>query len=84
MNREKFNNIPNLHKGVIDEIIDELKKLGVDVINTVTEINSTLGRTLLVTTNSQVYYIGLNIYGFLEIIREDSTTGKIVYVPIDD
>lgn len=29
------------------------------------------------------YYFGLSEYGFVEIVREDSEDGKIVFVPID-
>lgn len=85
MNNEKFDSILGLKKGIIDEIIKELTDLGVTQIDEVTEIESKIGKTIkIITNNKKEYYIGLSSYGFLEVIREDSKNGKIVYCPIDD
>lgn len=85
MHSELFSNISNLSADTIDEIIEELDSLGVTGISKVVELPSRVGLTIQITTNTgKEYYAGIGEYGFLEIIREDSITGRIVFVPIED
>ena len=85
MSMELFESIPSVTIGTKKEIMEELTKLGVEKIKRVEEIPGKIGITLKVVSETEKeYYIGISSYGFLEIIREDSKTGKIVYMPIDD
>lgn len=85
MSMELFENVPELTTGTKKEIIDELYRLGVDKISYVEHIPGKIGMSLkIVSESGKEYYIGISSYGFLEIIREDSKNGKIVYMPIDD
>lgn len=85
MNAEVFSKIENLSMDTIDEIMEELDSLGVTDIREVEQLPSNVGTTIHIITNiGKHYYLGVGEYGFLEIIREDSMTGKIVFVPIED
>lgn len=85
MNAEIFSKIESLSMDTIDEIIEELESLGVKGICDVEQLPSNVGTTIHIITNiGKDYYLGIGEYGFLEIIREDSMTGKIVFVPIED
>ena len=43
------------------------------------------GEAIEITDNTgEKYYIGIGAYGFIEIIREHSIDGKIIFVPIED
>lgn len=85
MSLEVFEVVPELTTGTKKEIIDELNRIGVGKISYVEYVPSKTGMTLKVVSDfGKEYYVGISTYGFLEIIREDSKVGKIVYMPIDD
>ena len=85
MSMELFENIPSVTIGTRKEIIEELTRLGVEEVNRVEEIPGKIGITLKVVCDAQKeYFVGISSYGFLEIIREDSKNGRIVYMPLDD
>lgn len=85
MHIDIFESVLDLKDRTKTEIIDELSRLGVKQIGVVEKVPGKIGTTLkMMSETGKVYYVGISSYGFLEIIREDSVWGKIVYMPIDD
>ena len=69
----------------IASIIDTLEKLKVDELSEAQAFPGKAGKTIEVQDASgHKYYIGLSEYGFVEIVRSESPTGKIVYMPLDN
>ena len=69
----------------IASIIDALEKLKVDELSEAQAFPGKAGETIEVQDAfGHKYYIGLSEYGFVEIVRSESPTGKIVYMPLDD
>lgn len=84
-NKEVLAKIENLSAESISSILDALEELKVGGLSEAQAFPRRAGQTIEVKDVSEhKYYLGLSEYGFVEIIRSDSPTGKIVYMPMDD
>ena len=84
-NNEILSKIENLSDESISNILEVLEKLNVDNLIEAQAFPGRAGQTIEVKDPAKnKYYIGLSEYGFVEIIRSDTPTGKIVYMPLDD
>lgn len=85
LSKEVLTKLDDLSMESISSILDALDSLRVSELLEAQVFLGRAGKTIEVKDISeQKYYIGLSEYGFVEIIRSDSPTGKIVYMPIDD
>lgn len=85
LSKEVLTKLDNLSAESISSILDALDSLRVSELFEAQVFPGRAGKTIEVKDIAgQKYYIGLSEYGFLEIIRSDSPTGKIVYMQIDD
>lgn len=85
LGKEVLTKLDNLSAESISSILDALDSLRVSELLEAQVFPGRAGKTIEVKDISgQKYYVGLSEYGFVEIIRSDSPTGKIVYMPIDD
>ena len=83
--KEVLTKLDDLSAESISSILDALDSLRVSELLEAQIFPGRAGKTIEVKdVSGQKYYIGLSEYGFVEIIRSDSPTGKIVYTPIDD
>ena len=85
LSKEVLEKIDDLSTESVSSIMDALEKLKIDELSTAQAFPGRVGKTIEVQDVSEhKYYIGLSEYGFVEIIRSESPTGKIVYMPLDD
>ena len=85
LNREVLITIDDLSNESVSSIMDALEMLKIDGLSTAQEFPGRAGKTIEVQdVSGNKYYIGLSEYGFVEIIRSESPSGKIVYMPLDD
>lgn len=85
LNREVLEKIDDLSAESISSIIEAFEKLNVDKLSVTNVFLGHAGKTIEVQdVLEHKYYVGLSEYGFVEIVRSESPTGKIVYMPIDD
>lgn len=85
LSKELLTKLDGLSAENISSILDALDNLRVSELLEAQVFPGRAGKTIEVKDISgQKYYIGLSGYGFAEIVRSDSPTGKIVYMPIDD
>ena len=80
-----FEGLVNVSEESIKEMIFILNKLNVERIISAKSIPGQYGMMVELCDDSEKkYYVGMSSYGAVEIIRADSITGKIIYMPIDD
>lgn len=85
LNKEVLGRINGLSAETISSIIDALEKLKIEELSVAQAFPGRAGKTIEVQDAAgHKFYIGLSEYGFVEIIRNESPTGKIVYMPMDD
>ncbi len=85
LNKEVLETIDNLSTESFSSIMDALEKLKIDRLSTAQAFPGRAGKTIEVQdVSGNKYYIGLSEYGFVEIVRSESPSGKIVYMPLDD
>ena len=85
LSKEVLTKLEDLSVESISSILDALDSLRVSEFLEARVFPGCAGKTVEIKdVLGQKYYIGLSEYGFVEIIRSDSLTGKIVYIPIDD
>lgn len=85
LSKEVLTKLDDLSVESISSILDALDSLRVSELLEARVFPGRAGKTVEIKdVLGQKYYIGLSEYGFVEIIRSDSLTGKIVYMPIDD
>lgn len=85
LSKEVLTKLDDLPVESISSILDALDSLRVSELLEAQVFPGRAGKTVEIKDIlGQKYYIGLSEYGFVEIIRSDSLTGKIVYMPIDD
>lgn len=83
--KEVLGKIDNLSAESISSIMDALETLKIDELSVAQAFPGRVGQTIEVKEiTGRKYYLGLSIYGFVEIVRRDSPTGEIVYIPLDD
>ena len=83
--KEVLTKIDNLSAESVSSILDALNILKVAELLEAQVFSGRAGKTIEVKDITEhKYYIGLSEYGFVEIIRCDSPTGKIVYMPMED
>ena len=76
--------IGSLEEDSIWNIEEVLKTLGVDQITEARTFPGRIGQTVQIWTEDQrELYFGLSEFGYVEIVREGSPDGEIVYMPID-
>ncbi|MDO4759659.1 MAG: hypothetical protein Q4A30_02700 [Candidatus Saccharibacteria bacterium] len=85
LNKEVLTKLDDLSAESMSSILEALDSLRVSELLEAQVFPGRAGKTIAVKDISgKNYYIGLSEYGFVEIVRSDSTTGEIVYMPIDD
>lgn len=85
LNKEVLGTVDDLSTESVSSIMDALEKLEIDRLSAVQAFPGRAGKTIEVQdVSGNKYYIGLSEYGFVEIIRSESPSGKIVYMPLDD
>lgn len=85
LSNEVLQSLNCLSSESITDILDALARLSIKSLKQAQAFPGRSGQTIEVTDDAnQKYYIGLSEYGFVEIIRKDSPTGTILFVPIDD
>lgn len=85
LSKDILTKLEDLSAESISSILDALDSLRVSELLEAQVFPGRSGKTIEAKDISgQKYYIGLSEYGFVEIIRSDSPTGEIVYMPIDD
>ena len=85
LSKEVLSKIDDLSTESISSIVDALEKLKIDELSKAQSFPGRVGKTIEVQDISEhKYYVGLSEYGFVEIIRSESPTGEIVYIPLDD
>jgi hypothetical protein len=85
LNKEILAKINDLSTESISSIMEALENVDVDELSAAQAFPGRSGKTIEVQdVLGHKYYIGLSEYGFVEIIRSESPTGEIVYIPLDD
>jgi len=71
---------------IIDFMVGQLMAAGVGLIETATlEEADEYGWILLLTDDTgQVYYLELNKYGGIEVLRKDGSRGEVISAVLDD
>lgn len=81
---EKIHNIQFIN-AVLANIFDVAVEIKTPKIIGMKFLQGNIGYTVeLECDRNKKYYFGLSEYGVVEIVREDSEDGKIVFMPIDD
>lgn len=85
LKKEVLATIDGLSTESVSSIMDAFEKLKIDELSTAQAFPGRVGKTIEVQdVSGNKYYVGLSEYGFVEIIRSESPSGKIVYMPLDD
>lgn len=83
--KEILTKIASLSAESISNILDVLEWLKISELSEAQAFPGRGGQTIEIKDLSEhKYYLGLSEYGFVEIVRSDSPTGRIIYIPIDD
>lgn len=81
MNKEI--NIDNINI-ILNSILTTSTFLNIEKIKDIKFLPSKQGYTIEVSDGNRKLYMGISEYGYVEIVRENSIDGKIVYMPDDD
>lgn len=82
MNYEILWKVGTLKPETILNILEVADFLGIGEFESATATWGSFSQTVIVTCISgQKYLFGLGSYGFVEIVRKDSTDGDIIFVP---
>lgn len=84
-NREILEKIQELKPTSISDILEVLERLGVAQIAEADFHPTARGQAVVIIKDlsQHEYYFGLSAYGFVEIVRDGSVFGEIVYAPIE-
>lgn len=81
-NNKKIN--INVINDILNFIFDKDNVLNIDNIENIKFLPSKKGFTVELSNNNKKLYLGISEYGSVEIVRENSIDGKIIYMPMDD
>ena len=70
---------------ILSSVFLTSQRVKIEKIDSIKFLPSKVGYTIEIKDNyDKFYYMGADEYGYVEIVRENSIDGKIVYMPIDD
>jgi formyltetrahydrofolate synthetase len=70
---------------ILDDIISTCNLIKIERIASIKFLSCNCGYTVeLKNSENKCFYIGISEYGYVEIVREDSLSGKVIYMPLDD
>lgn len=82
-NNEEKINIDDINI-ILNSILTTSTFLNIKKIKDIKFLPSKQGHTIEVSDGYRKLYMGISEYGYVEIVRENSIDGKIVYMPDDD